>query len=229
MKNKIALLIIGFLSIEANATTTLSGTGVTKPYISTGASTVTTGSLALLIVDVEANGFIGMNNSVTTSGLVLNATYDPSINILNAGSTVGSTFGGDYIAAVTTSGGTGINAALSIPNISTLYGKNWAIVFFDTATITSSSKYGIVRGSDWTLPSSDIAGNITFSNTDASGAGSFYQITASNPTLSQIQSGFVTEAPSTTRASTIFAIVPEPSVVLLGALGALGLLRRRRN
>jgi len=212
--------------MHANAATSLSGNALSKPYGLTGAATLTTGTLAMLIVDTAGTGFLGMNVSVTTSGSVLTSANDPQITLLNAGSIVGGTFGGNYIASVTTVGGTGVSGALSIPVSSTLYGKSWAMVFFDTTTITGTSHYGIVRGSDWTMPVSDIGGGITFSSTDASAAGSFFQVTSSAPTTAQLTTGFATEAAG--HAATVFSIVPEPSAALLGALGALGLLRRRR-
>ena len=227
MKTKI-VMAIGLLSMGANAATTLSGNAMTKPFSSSGGTLVATGSIAMLIVDTAGDGFIGLGS--VAGGTLLTSTNDPGLTAAQMSSTVGGTFGGDTIAAVYSIGGTGIPGTLSLAADSALYGKQFAMVFFNTATITDASNYGIARGSDWTFPVSDIGGGIAFNNTDSSGAASFYQITSTAPTANQIANGFYTNAAGD--ASTVFNVVdgvPEPSAALLGAIGALGLLRRRRN
>lgn len=224
MKTKIALLI-GLLSVGANAATTLSGTAMTRPYTEAGTTTLTNGSLAMLIVDVNGDGFIGLG--ALLGGTQLTAAADPDLTIAQMSSSVSGNFGGDTIAAVYASAGTGISGALTLPAVSSFYGKQFAMVFFDTATITGTSKYGIARGSDWTFPVSDTGAGITFSSTDANGAASFFQVQSAAPTANQTSGGFFTVANA--RPSTVFSVVPEPSSALLGAVGALGLLRRRRN
>jgi hypothetical protein len=226
MKTKI-VLAIGLLSIGANAATSLTGTAMTKPYSTAGTTVVATGSIAMLLVDTTGNGFIGLG--ALSGGTTLTSANDPLLTAANMSTSVGGTFGGDTVAAVYSIGGTGISGALSLASDSTFYGKQFAMVFFDTATVTDASKYGIARGSDWTFPVSDIGGSIGFSSTDASGAASFFQIQSATPTANQTSGGFFTVANA--RPSTVFNVVdaiPEPSAALLGALGALGLLRRRR-
>lgn len=224
MKCKI-VMAIGLLSMGANAATTLSGTAMTRPYTDAGTTQITNGSLAMLIVDTGDNGFIGLGT--LAGGTLLTTTADPGLAIADMSTTVGNLFGGDTIAAVYASGGTGISGALTLPAGSAFFGKQFAMVFFDTSSITGISKYGIVRGSDWTFPVSDTGAGITFSSTDANGTASFFQFQSATPTAGQTQNGFYTAASA--RPSTIFAVVPEPSAALLGALGTLGLLRRRRN
>jgi hypothetical protein len=227
MKSNI-VLVIGLLSMGANAATSLTGTAMTKPYSAAGTTVVATGTLAVMLVDTTGNGFIGLG--ALAGGTLLTASNDPLLTAANMSTTVGGTFGGDTIAAVYAIGGTGISGALSLAADSAFYGKQFAMVFFDTATITDASNYGIARGSDWTFPVSDIGGSIGFSSTDASGAASFFQIQSAAPTANQTSSGFFSVANA--RPATVFGVVdaiPEPSAALLGALGALGLLRRRRN
>ncbi len=88
-------------------------------------------------------------------------------------------------------------------------GNQFAIVWFDS-TVTSATqslqggmKYGLITDAAWTIPAGGATRNIS-----ASFAGSPDPIKQAN--------GFTVTG------------VPEPSAALLGAIGALGLLRRRR-
>lgn len=88
-------------------------------------------------------------------------------------------------------------------------GNQFAIVWFDS-TVTSATqslqggmKYGLITNAAWTIPASGGTQNIS-----ASFAGS--------PDPVKLANGFTVTG------------VPEPSAAILGAIGALGLLRRRR-
>lgn len=227
--------MLGLVSLYSHAATSFSGSGVVGAKTSTGLANVPSGSLALLIVDIDSNGFLGMSG--VTGGALLNTTFDPDILPANAGLTVGSLFGGDRVATVTTSGSSGsIANLLASQDITAYLGKSFAIVWFDgvttagaPATAAGGSKYGIIRGDDWTFPIADVAGALTFNSTDNGGASTLFQAnggtragTTTNGFMSTIETG------GTGAAASFIVVVPEPSAAFLGALGVLGLLRRRR-
>jgi hypothetical protein len=87
-------------------------------------------------------------------------------------------------------------------------GTPFAIVWFDS-TITSATqalgggtKYGLLSNAAWTIPAAGATQNI---------------------------SSFFSASPDPWKLANTFTVVPEPSAAILGAIGALGLLRRRRN
>ena len=109
---------------------------------------------------------------------------------------------------------------------------NFAIVWFDTLTTAStgnapgSSMFGLVRGGDWVLPTGEGA-NRTFGT--GTGATVYDQITlGNNGAAATAPAGASVAISSNTGSSGLLTVVPEPSSALLGAVGALALLRRRR-
>ena len=217
----IALLGLQAVSFGAISISGISGSGF-------GALDAPVGSLVLFIVDDGSNGFLGNN---TLSG-TLTSLSDPDLTGLNASTNIGSRFGGDMVigrAAITTAGQipftlTGFDQTFAnAPFDGAGAGRNFAIIWLQdntsATTGAASGDYGIIRGSDWVIPGSD--GNYTASATPANFAGAtvFARVTNSAGTLANNAFGTATPA---------FAIVPEPSAALLGAIGALGLLRRRR-
>jgi hypothetical protein len=237
MKLKI-LFTLGLLSMTAYSATSFSGSGVVGAKTATGLANVATGSLALLIVDMDDNGFLGLNPSTSTAGVLLSTTFDPKLSPLSAGLTVGTLFGGDRVATVTTTGASGsIANLLGSQDITAYLGKKFAVVWFDGLATTGApanapngSKYGVIRGNDWTFPIADVAGALTFNSSDNGGGTTLWQANGGSRAglnVSGFGSTTGTDTAGTT-ASASFVIVPEPSAALLGALGALGLLRRRR-
>ena len=225
-----SLFILGLLSVAANAAVTISGTGLTNVKSTDGATNIPTGSLALLIVDVAGNGFFNLGTSLAAN-TALTSTNDPGLNSTQS-LVIGQTFGGETILNRLSSPGGGTFASF-LPNltIAGMEGKNFAVVWFSNVlaatgdtTVPGTAKWGIIRGSDWTLPAAD-SGTLSMNATDSAGALSYYAPSA-------VAGGAATTAFRTTTNGTLggasFAIVPEPSAALLGALGALGLLRRRR-
>lgn len=124
----------------------------------------------------------------------------------------GSSFGGDEIIQSSTVGALAGRASTGVSNlgldVAPYAGKDFALYWFDSftgTTVTDGLIYGFYRDSGWDLPVA--AGTYGF----ASSGGDYIQNTSSL-------------TPSLTIGS-----VPEPSRVLLLALGGMGLIMRRRR
>ena len=249
MKNKliyIGLVLISTTSI--NAAITFSGNAGASLRDKDG--NAINGGHAMIIVDTTSNasltsdGFLnastngsGFYTAGSTTGIV--ASANPKVLVANAGITPGSYFGGDFILATgtITSTGSGNIAFTGSFDITNYQSKNFAVVYFaqDIATLTTSTAnayYGIFAGSDWVFPSTPNQA-ASFSPSSFSAATAYAQLSAA-PTAAQIGTlGFFTGsgiAGGATAGSkqAVFQVVPEPSAALLGAVGALLLLRRRR-
>jgi hypothetical protein len=237
MKFKIAL-ILGVTSACTNAATSFSGIGVSGAMDSAASGYVAAGSLALLIVDIDNDGFLNMGPPPLGWALP-NYYFDPGLpRFLGSG----QLFGNDRIVTVTTTGVVGtIDNLLPSQNITAFLGKNFAVVWFDGILTASApaeapegSHYGIIHGNDWTFPLADVNGSIAFNATDSLGSLSFWRVSGGDPSHAAIsQSGFMsTNGYSGTQpvaSSFVPILIPEPTVVMLGSLGVLGCLRRRRN
>ena len=228
-----SLIVLILLGLPAHASITISGTGVMGVKTSDGTTDIPTGTLGLVIADTASDGFFNLGNRVSNAALT--AADVPQLLPSEANLTIGSTFGGETILNVLTSPGGGtFTGFFTSRTIAGFEGRNFAVVWFsDIPTVGAPASaplgttWGIIRGSDWTLPGADIGG-YTMSATDSGGAATYYQVNA-------LTGGFPATAFRTTTNGTIgaasFSIigVPEPSTGLLGALGLLGLLRRRRG
>jgi hypothetical protein len=229
MKTKLVTLAsIVALTAASNGAISLGSTALKNVQGSTGTDLVA-GRLGLLIVDTTGDGFLTGGGDAVTGNPVTGTTYGS----LGANLSLNSLFYGDLVLARlttavafgdTTMAGVFAGAITSTDPVFNYTSKNFAIVWFDTLTTAgtdtvASGAFGIARGADWTLPAAD-SGSFTF------GTG------VTN--LDQLTLGATATAPSgqgvafaTNGAS--LSVIPEPSAALLGALGALGLLRRRRN
>jgi len=184
------------------------------------------GTLVLLVADASSSNFGGAANALSGD---LTATSVPKLAIADASITTGETFGGDLVlgrAAVTTAGA--LPGGFTVDNVSTLQGKRFSLVYIpslgSTSTntnIAAATTYGIVSGSDWLLPTVNGGESFSFSSSDSGGATSFFRVT--------VASGVATNDTYASSSGANLTLVPEPSAALLGAVGALGLLRRRRN
>ena len=233
MKTTLALLTFSVaLASVSNAAISLSGTAL-KNVQGTSAVDLTAGKLGLIIVDTAGDGFLtGFSPLATASGNAMSpTTYSPD----GSGLTISSTFGGDLVVArLTTSvsfGDATMSGTLTNFTAASYLNKNYAIVWFNTLTTAGAETtapagayFGIARGGDWTFPAAD-SGAYTF----GTGALNLDQITLAAGGSTSAATAAAGQSVAFATAGTSLSFVPEPSAALLGALGALGLLRRRRN
>lgn len=216
---KIAAFLLGSACLSQGAIS-LSGTAVT------GLATLApAGTLVLLVVDSPASNFGG---SLAPLSGDLTSTSVPPLVIASASITTGETFGGDLVLgrlAVTSAGA--LPGGFTFENVAALQSQRFSLIFIPSlglastnANVTSSTTYGIVSGSDWILPTVNGGEGFSFSSTDVGGSLSFFRST--------VAAGVSTNATYASSSGANLTLVPEPSAVLLGAVGALGLLRRRR-
>ena len=232
---KLALLTLSVaLASVSNAAMSLGGTAL-KNVQGTTATDLVAGRLGLLIVDTAGDGFLtgftGGTSPVSGNPLSPSGIYSPN----GAGLTISSTFGGDLVVGRLTTavsfGDTFMNGTLTGFTATPYLNKNYAIVWFNTLTTAGTETvapggtyFGIARGGDWTFPAAD-SGAYTF----GTGATSLDQITLAAGGSANAATAAAGQSVAFATAGTSLSFVPEPSAALLGALGDLGLLRRRRN
>jgi hypothetical protein len=212
---KSSLLALLLMAGASHAAITISGAAATALQNPTGTGAAASAT-ALLIVDTTGNGFLGMGNIALNT--TLTAANDPHLAGAQ-GTTIGSLFGGDVVLnTLTTSASGAVSGLLTNVSVADYVGMNFAVVWLQ------GSNYGIIRGADWTFPAAD-SGTFTMNATDANGAASYFQVASNAPTAGSFnfRTGFAGG-----NSGAVFTLVPEPSVALLGALGLLGLVRRRR-
>lgn len=200
-----------------------------------------------IIVDSAGDGFDGFasaSSSAVDGGTLFTsgATYDPGFflqgtsgvapngglpngQLLNVGGLASDDrlFISTNLMALV--GGKGRITSLSAFNYAPdmAAGDNYAIVWFDTTSLSNSAatQEGLKYGA-WTKPGTGPT-NGTILPVDPGS----YTTAATGP------AGMFGAAGSgigqSLKTATLVAGVPEPSAALLGAIGALGLLRRRRN
>ncbi len=193
------LMILTSSSLFSAVTFTSTGSATTNTTKSDGTTNIPVGTAFVLIADTGSAGFGALTNNSIPTG----STFG-----------VGDLLGGDtvfYSSTNTLAGRTNVN--ISNLDITTLAGKKFAVVWFDTATssLITGDKYGIITDPTWLLPT--VSSTLGFSTTTS----------ASTPFLTNT-------APGGTTLTVGVAAVPEPSRVMLLGLG-LGafVVRRRRN
>jgi len=235
MKTKLITIITSVvLTALSNGAIALSGTALKNVQGTVSSTDLVAGRLGLLIIDTASTGFL---NNYTATATALNAlTPKTDFSTTGANLTVGSSFLGSYVAARLTStvafGDASMSGALTgFDNNATYAGKNFAIVWFNTLTTagaetvaTASTFFGIARGGDWTMPAAN-SGTFSFGTAGSS----LDQITLANGGSGLASTTVAGQTVSFATAGTTLKFVPEPSAALLGAVGALVLLRRRRN
>jgi MYXO-CTERM domain-containing protein len=236
VKKTLALLTFSVaLASASNAAVALSGTAL-KNVQGTNAVDLVAGRLGLFIVDTAGDGFLtGLTGG--TSPVSGNPFSSAPYNTAGSGLTINSTFGGDLVVARLTTavsfGDTTMSGTLG--SFTAYLNKNYAIVWFNTLTTAgvqtnapAGEYFGIARGGDWTFPASD-GGVFSF----GTGVSNLDQIGLANGGSSSAATAASGQSVAYATAGTSLQFtpepVPEPSAALLGALGALGFLRRRRN
>jgi len=236
MKNKIMLIgAIALATGYASAAISFSSTAAVGLKDNAGVN-VATGDLVLLVVDNGNDGFLNLakTGGAITAGST-SALSARTLEAANASITTGQTFGGDLILGAYSAAASGSVAPGFSGSIAGYEGKKFALVWFEdsAANLTNlAGKYfGIASGGDWTLPSTD-SGAYSFHASNNTTAAVYWQL-ANTTTSTQLGSdGFFSgsgAAGSSPVKSATFQVIPEPSASILGAIGALGLLRRRRN
>lgn len=241
--------MIAGLSGMSQAAITISGTVGTAFKASDGTTNIPVGSLFLVIADAGTAGFLAdngnspLNPSITPGLNGLTTSSDPEVLLSSASITSGGFFGGDKILAtgsVTTAGV--MPTLLSSVAIAGYESAKFAVIWFSKSAATLGTEglagqyYGIISGADWTLPAAD-SGTFTMSPTDATPATNYYSFSTTLTSAQIGATGFFTgsgtagDGTADIKAATFQIVnpIPEPSAAVLGALGALALLRRRRN
>jgi|LakMenE01Jun11ns_1017448.scaffolds.fasta_scaffold9819197_1 MYXO-CTERM domain-containing protein len=182
-----------------------------------------------VLVDTAGDGFDGGSTlSPYDEGFSLAATSTPlSLTVSNGSATDDRLYiAAGFLSANTTidSAGGSVNRALTMGNMSyaagVAAGQSYAIIWFDTTTrptVTSEGlKYGI-----YTPPSTNF--------TSGGYTGAANVLPPDPGTYSTLPAVFAGADTVKTMGYSLGVAVPETSTSLLGALGALALLRRRRN
>ncbi|KAB2637828.1 MAG: hypothetical protein DVB25_09215 [Verrucomicrobia bacterium] len=225
MKAKIALLLIA-TAISASASVTIVGQyGVNYTSALTPIE-VPNGSLWALVVSSDGTfgktgTTFGANGFITTA--IANATFTAGQS-LSLGAIAGTS---DSVFAMGTfdsslSGMLGLAAPTSILTLGTngvAAGKDYAFFFFPGGTLS---------GGTGTIGSQAGAYNTTIADAGNSLVGMVIPSEGGTVTAGAADPSALSGTSLTQTAFKAVNLVPEPSAALLGALGALGLLRRRR-
>ncbi len=223
MKTKLALLILVTATLPAGATVLLN-TQFGAAFTSAN-TTVADGTLWVLIGNTNADASIAgtaINSTLIAATANTLFTAGQSINL-------GSVIGGDTVFAM--GGFNGAAPGIDASALTLTYGVNgtaanqaFAFFWFPGATFAGDP---ITSGSSAKTIGSQVGG---LNTTSADGV---FDIGMTLPADGWIgSSGAANVDGGGTLADSRFTavnLIPEPSAALLGAIGALGLLRRRRN
>jgi hypothetical protein len=210
--------------------------------LSSQAATVTWGSVSIItgessIVTTGATGIVGANfapsgGSLTANGVTFTRVANNSSALIGGGITVG-TSGMDFTAS------NGANSNVPAGNFGTIMDSHTGGPYGGSGTITLS---GLVDGTEYqiqffasindtnAMAAQTITGGANTSaafGNHAAGSGRTLLGTFTASGTTQVLTIQGTTEPIA-NALTIGTVVPEPSAALLGGLGLLALLRRRR-
>jgi hypothetical protein len=240
--NVLTIVVTAATLAIGNAAISISGSALRNVQGST-ATDLAAGRLALLVLDTTgassatSNGFLtGLTGG--TSPVTATNPFSSSTRFETTGANlgIGSYFGGDLVIArfTTSLSATGtdtvIPGALTNYDFSPYLGKQYAIVWFESLTTAGnetvgSGNFGIARGADWIFPGADGAVNQTF----GTGTTNLDSVLLANGGSSSAATAGTGQSVAFATAGTTLSFVPEPSAALLGVIGSLSLLRRRRN
>ncbi len=236
MKHKLKyLLLASIATLQANATITMSFNSGALGALSNfrnGAGTGTTAMAWGIIVDTAGDGFDGNSGSTPYTGgfnMASTGTGAPITLSVSSGATDDRLFMAPGFMSVNTtandSDAIGVNKLLSMTSMTlgsagVAGGQFYAIIWFDTlirqASTADGLKYGVFIPSATDL---SVTAGLTTANRLPSNDGATYSYGPA----------FLGADTAKTMGFAINTPIPETSTSLLGALGALALLRRRRN
>jgi hypothetical protein len=219
---KYILLAVTASSAAKAATLTFTNTGAGIVASGFGDSTgnISNGLVWGVIVDTSGNGFATSNYNSgftltggNTTGITLQTlTGGATDDVLFVNATVTSSLSAATDGAAIGSGR--VNSISSVTFGGLVTGtQNFAIVWFDRNTllngvVTDGTKFGIITSGTNALPP--------------------FVLPAANSATIDYSAAFLGADPLKSTTFTFGQAVPEPSTALLGAVAALGLLRRRR-
>jgi hypothetical protein len=230
MKLKLALLATAALTVVSQGAVSLqfSNTSNALTNFMNGSGTSANSALVWgVLVDTAGDGFDG-GSALTPydEGFSLAAATSPlSLTVSNGSATDDRLYiAAGFLSANTTidSAGGSVNRALTMGNMSyaagVAAGQSYAIIWFDSTTRPTATSEGLKYGI-YTPPSTNF--------TSGAYTGAANVLPPDPGTYSTLPAVF---AGTDTVKTMQYALgVPETSTSLLGALGALALLRRRRN
>lgn len=224
MKTKLLLLslLLGAGAANGAITVTLSGTTSVLTNLTVDGTSNTQRLVWGIIVDGLGNGFLG--------GEYIPGSLQTKLGAQTLSTTAGATDDVLYLAGSvfsvsgTGDGSTGLARPLSATNIALSgnvgTGDNFAIVWFDLDNVDLGGTT-ITATANTTVP--NLVSGLKYGL--LTGTGPTAQTIPTDGQTRDLTGNFTGVDPTRTAS---FALVPEPSAALLGALGALGLLRRRR-
>lgn len=224
MNNTFKVSVLGLLLVASAEAATLSFSNAGTPALATNfqdsLGSNVSGLIWGVVIDTTGNGFATSNwnsgftyTTGNTTGITLQAITGGATDdvlFINA-TTMTSANGAD--SSVVGAGRVNTISSVDFSSNPSWAGKAFAIIWFDRTTIansvsTTGQKFGLVT-------------------TGTVGSPAFL-LPASNGDVVDYSNAFVGTDPAKPM-SFQFGAIPEPSTALLGAVGALGLLRRRRN
>lgn len=219
LQNLILALALGSAATASAATVVV--------QFSSGTATVATG-FADALGSASAGlawGIIVSNGdsvfSPVPEGFMLSTTTGSGTAGTQLGLTNDYYFGSSVLTAAQATGGeAGVLGKIGqlsaiTKGVSALTGSPFALVWFDrsvtsaTGTVAGGTKYGLLTDPSFVIPADGV--------------------TQSLATAAALNGGASGDLVKPANTVTVVNSVPEPSATLLGVIGALGLLRRRRN
>lgn len=161
---------------------------------------------------ITVNGGIGANQGIN----VFNAS---SVALTNYAVAVGSWNGTSFtqFGTTTVDAAAPVNAVITATSPAAVNSQVIHLFVGAGSTVDFNNSYALLR----------MNSNLAFPSDVSSGTASATFLAGVGTNLTLVSSKDMTWNPQSTSRSSL-TVVPEPSAALLGALGALGLLRRRR-